>query len=349
MNKSISYENFLRKIPKAELHVHFAGTMRESTLQDIANKNEIPSPIGSQNGLYSYTNLPDFLKVFDYCSRVLQTGDDFSRVAYETLEDGFKGGNLRYREMFYNPTTHIAAGVRYETAIDGILDGIRAAERDFGVRCAIIPAIYRAHSPAMTQQAMEALVATHRDHIIGMGSDALPADGTEGLHLFVDTYRYAKGQGLYLTAHAAEGRNSHENFTFAMDVLGCDRIDHGYDVLADDALVKRAVDEQISFTCCPTAAAVCLDWPDRANQPIREMIDRGMNVTLNSDDPAMFGITIGDEFVTTCLAMEIPEEKAVDLALAGVRNAWVDDADRKTMMAEFKKEIASMRGAAQLA
>lgn len=347
MSENIEYyKNFLRKIPKAEIHLHYAGSIREKTLFDIAKKNGIPFPKNFNEGLYTYTNLVDFLKIFDYCSKTLQTREDFSRVAYESLEDGVKGGNLRYREMFYNPTTHIAAGVRYETAIDGILDGVRAAAHDFGVRCAIIPAIYRAHSPAMAQQAIEALVQTHRDHIIGMGSDALPDDGTEGLHLFVDTYRYAKRQGLYLTAHAAESRNTHKNFTFAMDVLGCDRIDHGYDVLADDDLVARAVDEQISFTCCPTAAAVCLDWPDRANQPIREMIDRGMNITLNSDDPSMFGITIGDEFVTTCLAMEIPEGKAVELALAGVRNAWLDDGEKKAMMEDFRMEIASMRGAA---
>lgn len=339
----MNYAEFLRRIPKAELHIHYEGSIRRNTFFDLANKNGVNLPSNNPEKIYHYDTLVDFLKVYDLCSRVLKDREDFARVAYETLEDGVKGGNLRYREMFFNPTTHTVLGVRYETVIDGILDGIRAAEKDYGVRCQLIPAIYRAHSPAMAQEMMEALVATHRDHIIGMGSDALPDDGTEGLQHFVGTYQYAKKQGLRVTAHAAESHNTSRNFTYALDVLGCDRIDHGYDVLADDALVDRAVNEQVCFTACPTAMAVCLHWPDRAHQPFREMIERGINVTLNSDDPSMFDTDIGKEFETTCLAMDFGIDKATELALAGVNGSWLDEGEKKAMRKEFGREIAALR------
>jgi len=336
-------EEFLRRLPKAELHIHFEGSVRPATFFELAKKHRLRIPSEDPAKFYDFETLVDFLTVYDIVCRSIRDREDFARVAYETLEDGVKLGNLKYREMFFNPTTHTREGITYRTVLDGILDGIRAAERDFGVRCRLIPAIHRGHTQAEAQEMVEEMLKANCDEIIGLGSDALPADGTEGLQHFVGTYHYAKKKGLRLTVHCAETKGTEHNFTYALDVLKCERIDHGYEVLRDPGMVARALDEGIWFTCCPSACAVVLGWKDRAKQPVGRMIELGLNVTLNSDDPPMFGTEIGREFVETCSALKLGPDKAVELALNGIEGSWLDDGEKRAMRREFELEISALR------
>lgn len=339
----MTYEEFLRRLPKAELHIHFEGSVRPGTFFELAKKHELKLPSEDPATFYAYDTLVDFLEVYDIVCRSIRDRDDFARVAYETLEDGVKLGNLKYREMFFNPTTHTREGISYRTILGGILDGIGAAEKDFGVQCRLIPAIHRGHTQGEAQEMIEAMLEARCDRIIGLGSDALPDDGTEGLQHFTAAYHYAKQKGLRLTVHCAESKGTGQNFNYALDVLKCERIDHGYEVIRDPSMVARALDEGIWFTCCPSACAVALGWTDRANQPLRRMIELGLNVTLNSDDPPMFGTEIGSEFVTTCAAMELGPDKAIELALNGIDASWLDDGEKRTMRRDFEREIEVLR------
>jgi adenosine deaminase len=244
--------------------------------------------------------------------------------------------------MFFNPTSHTMHGIPYATVIDGILDGVRCAEKDFGVRCRLIAAIHRGHSPAAAQAMIEEVVAGGHDEIIGLGSDALPADGSEGLPYFRETYSFAKRHGLRVSAHCAELPGTSRNFNYALDVLKCDRIDHGYRVLDDPSLVERAKAEGIWFTCCPSATAWVYGWPDLSRHPIRAMVEQGLNVTLNSDDPPMFETDIGREFVKSCPAMGFSPTAAAKLALNGVEAAWMDEGERRALRREFEQEIDAL-------
>ena len=336
-----NYAEFLRRIPKVELHVHLAGSVRPSTFFAMAQKNQLELPDVAPEELYGYDNLLDFLKVYNLVSRSIRTREDFSRVTYESMEDGVKQGNLRYREMFFNPTAHALEGVDYRTMMDGILDGVRAAEVDYGARCRLIPAIHRRHSPDIAQEMMERLVEEYRDDIIGLGSDS--GDGTGRADQFLETYRFAQRHGLRTTVHAAESRNTAHNFSYAVDVLKCDRIDHGYDIVGHQTMVQRAKDDGLWFTCCPSALAVVLGWKDRANQPIRNMIELGLKVTLNSDDPPMFRTDIGNEFVETCIAMDFDDAEAEALCLGGIDASWLDDSEKRSMRGQFVRDIATLR------
>ncbi len=339
----MNYREFLRRLPKAELHIHFEGSVRPKTFFELAKKHGLELPSEDPATFYAYDTLVDFLKVYDIVCRSIRDQEDFARVAYETLEDGVRLGNLKYREMFFNPTTHTREGISYRTILDGILEGTRAAERDFGVQCRLIPAIHRGHTPAEALEMVAAMVNAHRDEIIGLGSDALPDDGTEGLQHFTGAYELGRAKGLRLTAHCAESKGTEQNFTYALDVLKCERIDHGYEVLRDPGMVARARGEGIWFTCCPSACLVALGWPDRAHLPIRRMIELGLNVTLNSDDPPMFGTEIGREFVETCTAMEFGPDQAVELALNGIEGSWLDAGEKRAMRSLFEREIAGLR------
>jgi adenosine deaminase len=300
-------------------------------------------PTEDPDKLYDYDNLFDFLKIFDIAGRSLVDREDFTRVAYETMEDGVQLGNLKYREMFFNPTSHLMEGIAYSTVVDGIIAGLKQAERDFGVKCNLIAAIHRGHTPAAAREMVEQVVAERRDEVIGIGADAVTPDGREGLELFTDAYAYAKRHGLRVSTHCAELPGTVANFDYALDVLQCDRIDHGYRVLDDSKALNRARDEGVCFTCAPTSTSRCYDWPDLSQHPIRRMVEEGLRVTLNSDDPTMFGTDIGREFVVACTAMQFSPEKATELALNGVDGSWLEAGERRRLRQAFEREIADLK------
>ena len=176
-----------------------------------------------------------------------------------------------------------------------------------------------------------------RDEVIGLGMDG--AEAPDPPEQFVGAYRLAKEGDLRLTAHACEDAPA-KNITTCLDVLGCERIDHGYHVLGDDAVVARCRDEGILFTVCSTATAVCyFDPEDYTTHPIREMVAKGLRVMLNSDDPPMFHTDIGSEYVKMVNAAGWGPEKVREFSLNGVEGSWAPDDEKRRMRTEFEAEL----------
>jgi adenosine deaminase len=155
---------------------------------------------------------------------------------------------------------------------------------------------------------------------------------------FAEAFRLAGDAGLRLTSHACEDGPA-VNVTSCLDVLGCERIDHGYHVLADPGITARCRDQGIAFTCCPTSTAVVYGWPDLTRHPIRDMVGAGLAVTVNSDDPTMFHTDIGKEYVDLCTALGYGTDQVRRFVLAGVDAAWLDDSDRSALRASFTAEL----------
>src|SRR2546421_2029587 len=250
----MDYAEFLRRVPKAELHCHFEGTVRPRTFAELAEKHDVSLPTEDADRLYDYDSIYEFLKIFAMVSSTLIDREDFARAAYESIEDGVTLGNLRYREMFFNPTLHTRRGIPYATVVDGLVDGIQAAESDLGVRCRLIADVYRQDAPEVAREMVEQVLEHRPDEVIGLGMDG--AEAPDPPEKFVESYRLAKRGGLRLTSHACEDAPA-QNITTCLDLLGCERIDHGYHILGDEEVVKRARDDGITFTVCPTATAVC--------------------------------------------------------------------------------------------
>jgi adenosine deaminase len=264
------------------------------------------------------------------------TRGDFARIAYESLEDGAGLGNLRYREMFFNPTLHTRYGVRYEDVVDGLVEGIRAAEAEFGVRCRLIPSIYRQDSVAEARGMLESLLAHRPDEVIGLGMDG------DEIHdppeKFREVYRDAGRAGLHLTAHTSHDAPAHHIVT-CLENLRCERVDHGYHVVDDPALARRFRDEGVFFACSLGCPPLC-GWPkDLAETPIKRMADLGLRVTLNSDDPTMLHTDIGSEYVRFCREFGYGPDRARTLTMTAVDAAWLDDEDRRALRREFEAEI----------
>ena len=335
----MDYEEYLRRVPKVELHCHFEGTVRAATFADLAGRHGVVLPTDEVAELYDYQTIYEFLEIFAMVSSTLTDREDFSRAAYESLADGVALGNLRYREMFFNPTLHTRRGVSMATVIDGLIDGIRAAETDFGVQCRLIADVYRQDDPGTARQMVEDLLDVRRPELIGLGMDG--AEAPDPPERFVDAFRLAAHGGLRLTSHACED-GPPDNVTTCLDVLGCERIDHGYHVLADPSVTARCRDEGVFFTCCPTSTAVVYGWPDLKAHPIGDMIAAGLRVTLNSDDPTMFHTDIGREYVELCTARDYGPDQVRAFVLGGVDAAWLDDGDRASMRAAFSRELDEM-------
>jgi adenosine deaminase len=337
---SLTYDEYLRRVPKVELHCHFEGTVRPQTFADLARKHGVQLPTDDAEKLYDYDSIYEFLKIFAMVSSTLIDREDFARTAFEAIEDGVKLGNLKYREMFFNPTLHTRRGVSYATVVDGLVDGIREAERVHGVRCRLIADVYRQDPPEMAREMVEAVLEHRPDEVIGLGMDG--AEAPDPPEKFVDAYRLAHKGGLRLTAHACEDAPA-RNITTCLDILGVERIDHGYHILEDDDVVSRCRNAGITFTVCPTATAVCyFDPNDFAKHPIREMASQGLKIMINSDDPPMFHTDIGTEYVQMTAAAEWSPEQIRGFVMNGIDGAWLDDSEKQQLRGEFEREFEEL-------
>ena len=335
----MDYTEYLRRLPKVELHCHVEGTLRPQTVADLARKHDIALPTADVGTIYDYETIYEFLEIFRLVNSTVIDRDDFARVAYESLEDGVRLGNLKYREMFFNPTLHTTRAVPMATIVDGLVDGIHAAEHDLGVRCRLIADVYRQDPPAMALQMTEEVLANRRPELIGLGMDA--AEAPDPPEKFFDSFQLAGEAGLHLTSHAAED-GPPRNITTCLDLLGCERIDHGYHILDDDAVVERCREDGIHFTCCPTSTAVVYGWPDLTTHPINAMMRAGLLVHLNSDDPTMFRTDIGREYVDFVGQNDYAPEVAKQLVHNGIDASWLDASDKAALHRSFDDEIAAL-------
>jgi adenosine deaminase len=324
-----------------ELHCHYSGTVRQATLAELAKKHDVKLRTSDVEKLYDYDTIYEFLEILNAVCSTLIDRDDFARTAYESIEDGVRLGNPKYREMFFNPTQHAGFGVSYPTMVDGLIDGIRAAETDFGVPCRLIPSVYRQDAPETARQMVEEILANPRDEVIGLGMDG--AEAPDPPEQFTEAYRLAGEGGLRLTAHACEDAPA-RNITTCLDVLGCERIDHGYYILGDERVVDRCRDEGIYFTVCPTATAICyFDKDDYTTHPIREMVSKGLKVMINSDDPPMFHTDIGTEYVKMVNAAAWEPAQVREFCINGIDASWLDDDTKRRMRREFDAELDALQ------
>jgi adenosine deaminase len=335
-------DEFLRRIPKVELHCHLAGTLRPATLARLAARRGVALPRPADE-LYVYRDFYDFIDILRRVARVLVDADDFALAIYEALEDGVRAGNLRHAEIFFNPQYYYPNGTRYRTMLDGLVAGLRAAERDFGVTCLLIPSIDRQIDPAAAMEILDDVLADRRDEVIGIGLDGPEREGPP--LRFEALYARAGAAGLMRTAHVCEDNQTlaeapPAHYADCRDRLGCDRLDHGYNLLADPRMVARARDDGVYFTTC-TVTSVARNL-ERRRASIVRMADGGLRITLNTDDPQMFRTDLGDSFVRLFRASGWDAERAGALSLAGIAASWLPDAAKRSLRAAFAAEIATL-------
>ena len=334
---------FLKAIPKVSLHVHLMGSIQARTVVDLARKHGVKLPdFNEPEDLYQYPDIYKFLHMYDNSALAIQDREDFARIAYETLAEGAEH-NVRYREMSFNPTTHMAAGPTYQTCVDGLIDGINAARKDFGIECRLIAAVNRMESPELAVSMVQTMLENPREEVIGIGMDYAEAEFPP--ERFWKAYRMAERAGLRLTAHQSEDAPP-RNIETCLDLLGCERVDHGYHVVESEAIMRRVRDEGVVFTCTPVSTAWVYFGDDFANHPIRRMKEFGIKLMIDCDDPPMFQTDPTKDYIMCAEHMGFSTEDFRNCMLNGIDGSFMDEPTKRTMRRQFAQEFDAL--AAQL-
>lgn len=346
-------ETFFRRIPKAELHVHLTGAVEAPTLVDLARKNRIELPyIDDPAELYERgEKFNRVLATLKLVCEVLRAADDFRRVAYDVQRAAAAAG-IVYREIFWNPTDHWSiAGVSYGSALDGLRAGLQDAERDFGIVGRLIPSIDREGSPEAGSEMVEWAIARPCEEVIGIGMDYLEVGHPP--EKFWRAYRRAGEAGLKRTAHAGEFLEPARNVATALDLLGCERIDHGYTILDDPALLRRCQEERLVFTVVPTNSTylrVLAGQDFRSVHPIRKMADAGLTILPNSDDPPLHHTDPARCHLAMVEDFGFDLDDARVFVANGIDGAWVSDDQKRDWkrdwLAAFDRHRAELDEAA---
>ncbi len=327
-------------IPKVELHCHVEGTIRPSTVAELAKKNGRALPVGNVEDLYRYDSLNGFLEIFWFVQEMLADQGDWERIAYESIVDAVPHG-LRYRETFFTPARHLRAGQDLGGIVDGLTRGLEAAEAETGVGSMLICDMDRAYGGAAGLELVDRLVelrkAGRAARVIGVGMDSTEL-GVD-LHDYVPAYELARSARLRCTAHAGEDTGPLNIWT-AVEVLKVERIDHGLSILEDAELTKRASAERIALTVCPNSNVVIANKVETLSaHPFRRMREAGLLATLNTDDPAMTDLDLGKEYRTVAEALDLSLQDMAAVALDGVEATWLEDAGKRDLRARFLAEL----------
>lgn len=328
---SASDEAAIRSLPKVELHCHLEGSLPPATFIALAGAHDIPLSTDDPEHVYDFTSFLGFLDLYATVCASMVTADDFARATYDSLAHAAATG-IVYREMFWNVTNH--AGVPYATQLAGIADGVSAAAADHGIGCRMLAAINRRQGPGVAVALVEDVVAHPHDLVVGIAMDDDEDSGPP--EQFVDAYRMAAAHGLHRTAHAGE-LGSAANVATSLDRLGCERIDHGYGMVHDDALMTRVRDEGIPVTGAwfvnQFHAGVFTDGVDPATTPLARMLRAGVPCSVNTDDPTMIPTTMADEHVGAAAATGLGLAGSIAWTRNAIAAAWIDDAGRAELTA----------------
>jgi adenosine deaminase len=314
-------------LPKAELHLHIEGTLEPELVFALAERNGIALPyadVAELRASYAFDGLQSFLDLYYACMAVLVTEQDFYDLATAYFGRAHENG-VRHAEIFFDPQAHSGRGVPIDTVLDGLGRALVDAHARWDISGGLILCFLR-DSPAEDAARTLESVAPRASELLGVGLDSAEAGYPPSL--FVEVYRRAAELGLHRVAHAGE-EGPAAYVTEALDLLSVERIDHGVRSLEDAALVHRLVTDRVPLTVCPLSNRRL--GAEASFQAVPRLIESGLTVTVNSDDPAYFGGYVGDNYAA--IADEFGLDDAVLAALA--RNSIVASfapEDRKTAL-----------------
>ncbi|MGD2102951.1 MAG: adenosine deaminase [Acidimicrobiia bacterium] len=326
-------EEFIRRLPKTELHLHIEGTLEPQMMFDLAARNRYELPyanVDSVAAAYRFRNLQSFLDIYYRGAAVLQTPQDFHDLAMAYFERAAVDG-VRHAEIFFDPQTHTERGIGYEI----FMDGFRSAQADaldrFGVSSGLILCFLRHLGGAEALATLEE-AEPHLEGVIAVGLDSSELGNPP--EMFVDAYELARSLGLRAVAHAGE-EGPPEYVLGALDTLGVERVDHGVRSLEDPDLTERLREEQIPLTVCPLSN-VALRVVDRiVDHPLPAMLDAGIMASVNSDDPAYFGGYVAENYLALAEDLTLDTEVLAHLAANSIKSSFLDDGRKNELLEEI--------------
>jgi adenosine deaminase len=325
---------FICRLPKAELHVHIEGCLEPEMMFDMAQRNGVPLPyqsVESTRAAYAFTDLQSFLDIYYAGAAVLIHERDFYDLAMAYFRRAQADGVV-HAELFFDPQSHTVRGVAFETVLAGLERAARDAQELLGISSRLILCFLRHLDEAAAFETLEQ-ARSHRHRIHGIGLDSSERDHPPAK--FERVFACCRDLGLRLVAHA--GEEGPAAFVWeALDCLRVERIDHGVRSMEDPALVERLVRERMPLTVCPLSNIKLRVFPELAQHNLKHMLDRGLCVTLNSDDPAYFGGYVGQNFLESAEALNLSRSELVTLARNSLEAAFVTPAERAPWLVELE-------------
>lgn len=325
-------------LPKAELHLHIEGTLEPELMFELARRNKVRlryKDVEKVRKAYRFTGLQSFLEIYYEGAEVLRTERDFHDLAWAYLAKA-ASQNVRHAEISFDPQTHTARGIPLKTVVDGLSGALKEAGAKLDVTSKLILCFLR-HLSA--EEAMKTLkeALPHRDRIEAVGLDS--SEKGNPPEKFAAVFERARAEGFKAVAHAGE-EGPADYIRQALDILKVSRIDHGVRCVEDPELVRRLAAERIPLTVCPLSNVKLRVFKTLKEHNLRDLLARGLCVTVNSDDPAYFGGYAEDNYLAVSEALGLSAEDVAALARNSFEASFMDEAGKRRFLAEIDRVAA---------
>jgi adenosine deaminase len=346
----VSLRSYLDAVPKAELHLHLEGAIRPETLLTLARRNGVELPANSIDGIRSWIAFRDmdhFIQLFRTACRCLRTADDYELAAYDLGAD-LARQHVRYAEVTFSASVHHVMGVPRKAYFDGLARGRQRVLADFGVELTWIFNIVRQWKDGVTSVAPEADFTT-RASIEGkeIGVVALGLAGAEAgapPEPFAGWFDQARAAGLHSAPHAGE-HDGPASVWGAVRALGAERIGHGVRAVEDPALVAYLAEQRIPLDVCPLSNVRLGVAPSLEQHPLPTLLDAGVTLTLNSDDPSLFNTSLSEDYATLAEPFGLSVAQIDEIVLNGFRSSFLPAARKQALLADVGEELARLKQA----
>lgn len=323
--------DFIRALPKAELHLHIEGSLEPEMMFEMARRNGVALPyatVEETRAAYAFTDLQSFLDIYYAGAAALIHERDFFDLVMAYFRRA-KADGVVHAELFFDPQTHTARGIAFGTVVDGLERACREAKAQLGISSRLILCFLRHLSEAEAFATLEqARPHLHRIHGVGLDSSEKGHPPTKFERVFAECRRL----GLRVVAHAGE-EGPAAYVRDALDLLKSERIDHGVRAIEDPDLVERLARERVPLTVCPLSNIKLRVFPSLKQHNLRELMARGLRVTINSDDPAYFGGYVGENYLQTAQALGLTRSELTTLARNSLLASFVTDLERAPWLA----------------
>ncbi len=326
--------SFVRQLPKAELHVHIEGTLEPEMMFELAERNDIDLPFESVDEIrraYEFTSLQSFLDIYYQGAAVLVTEQDFYDLMTAYLERAHADG-VRRAEIFFDPQTHTARGIDFPVFMNGFSQAIDDATQRWEISAGLVMCFLR-HLPPEDAVATWHQAEPFSDQLVGVGLDSSEVGNPP--EWFAEAFKLARAAGLHAVAHAGE-EGPAAYVTNAVEVLDVERIDHGVRAEADPEVVDMLVREQIPLTMCPLSNVKLRVFDAMGNHNLKRLLDLGVKVTINSDDPAYFGGYILANYLAAAEGLDLSRQDLVQLARNSIEATFMTVAQKSALLEELE-------------
>ena len=329
----MNIEEFIKKSPKAELHLHFEGTLEPELMFFLAKRNNIKIPfknIDDVKKAYNFNNLDSFLKIYYEGAKVLIKEQDFFDLTWAYILK-CKEDNIVHTEIFFDPQTHTDRGIDFDVIINGIFNALKKAEKEFGLSFKIIMCFLRHLSEDECFQILDKALA-HKDKIYGVGLDS--SEKGNPPKKFEKLFKKASENEFITVAHAGE-EGPPEYIWEALNLLNVSRIDHGVQCLKDEKLVEILTKNQIPLTVCPLSNIKLKVFNTLEDHNLKKMLEKKLMVMVNSDDPAYFGGYLNKNFIEIQKALNLSYEEIKTLLANSFKSSFMKDTKKEEWISKI--------------